>query len=171
MSWFEALWPLVAILVVLAVVMSLRARRMEAAQAQPAVAVLADRSPPAVPAADGLPGDASSALVDLERGQCDLAAARLRTSRLRNPQVVELALLEAGTWVCAGDGARAEEASQAYLQGGGQTNAELLWVQAQAALLRGEATHARDRLVRLRPLVDLERGARIDEQLAGLRSL
>jgi hypothetical protein len=163
--------PLVAIIAVLGALLFLRARRQADLAQQPAVAALADRSPPAVPSQDAVPEDAHSALLDLGRGDCDLAAARMRTSRRRNPEAVGICLLEAATWVCAGDGPAATEAAEAYLQRGGEPNADLLWVQAQAALLQGQGAQARDRLVRLRPLVTLDKGALVDRQLSGLRSL
>lgn len=167
-GWLEAMWPVLAILAVLVIMLALRTRDEQAQAAAPSIAALADRSPPPVPDPVTLPDDASSALVDLERGQCGLAAARLHTSRLRHPGDPAVAWMEGATWVCAGEGTRAQEALDAYLADGGASTPELLWFQAQAALLQGEPGVARERLVRLRPLADLELGSRIDEQLRAL---
>lgn len=164
-------WPVLAIAAVLLTMVLLRHQERDQARRRPEIAALADRSPPSpVPAARLLPAEASGGLHDLKRGDCKLGAMRLGTARQFHPQHRELAWLEARSWVCAGEGERAEAALQAFLDAGGQVDAEVLWTQGQIALLKGDLRLALDRLVRVRPLLDLERGRKLDEQLDRLRS-
>lgn len=163
-------WPVIAIAAVLAIMLYLRHTEQARAERSPEVAGVADRSPPALPDASSFPADAQSALLDLERGDCRLAALRLRTARLQYSQRSDIAWTEAGAWVCAGQGDEAFAALSSYEQSGGQRGPELLWIQAQTALLQGDARTARELLVRVRPLVDLERGRAVDDQLDRLRS-
>jgi len=146
-----------------------RTRLASEVERTPGVAAIADRTPPPPPDAATLPEDADSAAVDLVRGDCELAARRFGTARSRHPDDPTLAWYEATSWVCAGDGTRASQALDAYLAAGGADTADLIWYQAQARLLQGDIAGARDRLVRVRPLVDLDRGVVIDRQLEALR--
>lgn len=164
-------WPVLAIAAVLGVLVALRQQESAQAERVPELTSIAIRTAPPIPDASTFPSNARSALLDLEKGDCRLAALRLRTARLQNPDRSDIALTEAGAWVCAGGGDEAAAALAEVERLVQSPEPELLWYRAQAALLQGDAALAREMLVRVRPLVDLERGRLIDGQLDRLRAI
>ncbi len=164
-SPWRAAWPVIAILVVVAGLFMARTHTDEAAAAVPELAAIADRSVPDPPAAGDLPDDVDSVVQDLQTGNCRVAAARLQRARKLHEGDLLVAWYDARAQVCAGNGDAAMEAFDAYRQAGGESTPELLYYQAQAALLRGDLPTARQQLLSARPLVDSDLGATIDAQL------
>jgi hypothetical protein len=110
-----------------------------------ALAGLADRSPPEITRLGDLPPEAQLALQDLARKDCRTAAGRFQTARRTLKDKVELYLLEAGSFVCAGDGRRALRTLD-ELQTARGADAPVPegshWIRGQAFLLEGDGTQA-----------------------------
>lgn len=110
----------------------------------PALAALADRSPPEVGRLRDLPSEVQFAVADLAAGDCRTGAGRLRSARGQQPDSARLYVLEGAAFVCAGDANKALgvfSALDSMLNGQPPPNGAY-WFRAQAHLLRGEGNAA-----------------------------
>ncbi|MAY81269.1 MAG: hypothetical protein CL930_10865 [Deltaproteobacteria bacterium] len=105
-----------------------------------AVAVLVDRTPPAVPQASSLPPEVFDVIRDLRRGDCWTASVRLRGIRKQLAEDHRLRILEGASFVCAGDGPAAEAAVAPLLET--YPDGEPAWIAANALLLQGKTERA-----------------------------
>ena len=110
---------------------------------------IADQTPPEVSRVSDLPPEVQFAVSDLTTGNCQTAAGRLRLARKKQPEEPRLFILEAGSYVCAGDGRKAlsvfDELDSA-VEAGARLPVVAHWFRAQAYLLAGEAEPALEQL-------------------------
>ena len=109
---------------------------------------IADQTPPEVSRVSDLPPEVQFAVSDLTTGNCQTAAGRLRLAR-EAAEEPRLFILEAGSYVCAGDGRKAlsvfDELDSA-VEAGARLPVVAHWFRAQAHLLAGEAGPALEQL-------------------------
>jgi hypothetical protein len=101
---------------------------------------LADRSPPLIENLPGASQDLQLAKDAFAAKDCRSGAARLVKVQANPSDQPRIAIWEAGAWVCAGDGRRAQKAL-AKATGLGASG-EARWVEAQAHLLNGDPNSA-----------------------------
>jgi hypothetical protein len=130
---------------------------------------IADRSPPTLGDTTGLPGEINQIQQDLANKDCRTAAGRARQLGAANPQAPRLALIEAGAFVCAGDGGKALQALD-RMGDPGPLRAEADWTRAQALLLEGQGGPAVSALQRVMT-GDPALAARASAQLAKVEAL
>lgn len=107
------------------------------------LSALADRSSPRIQLGrEDLPEDVALAQMELNRGDCRSAAARLLGARREAPEDGALALWEAQAWVCAGEGEKAQRVLELATKRGLALPRGEAWVRANAALLNGDAPTA-----------------------------
>jgi hypothetical protein len=106
---------------------------------------LADRTPPLIENIPGASQDLQLARDAFAAKDCRSGAARLVKVQANPSDQPRIAVWEAGAWVCAGDGKRAQKAL-ANATGLGASG-EARWVEAQAHLLNGDPNAALDSLV------------------------
>lgn len=114
----------------------------------PALAALADRSPPHTAENEEVPAYAADAMALLKKGDCRTAGARFRTARRSHPEDRRLWVMEGGSFVCAGDGAAALQSLDIIARDTDATPVAL-WFHAQALLLTGSVGPALDALERV----------------------
>lgn len=115
------------------------------ATVDPAIAAIADRTPPAVGASEDVPEYAKSGVLLLEKGDCRSAGARFRAARRAHPEDRRLWTLEGGSFVCAGDAAAALMTLETLGRDPTATPAAR-WYYAQAQILSGNLGQALEAL-------------------------